>query len=160
MPVLTRRLEEESIVIINAKHVLFHFNAQLDCQRAKCTASGEHPVRQERTLSGNTEKCIEHESMQQFILNTHTLHNAHLIRAALPRNLTVPIPYALDWTAHHQELAQQLRVTQTIKRTATAEKAAEKRKGLNEKQPTSSKRRRTGNEVRNELELEPGGPLE
>lgn len=129
--------------------ILFQFNAQHDCWHAKCTVSGERPVRQERSASGVMEKCIVHGSAQQFILNTHALHNAHLIRVVLPRELTMPIPYTLDRTAHHQELARQLRLTQDGRRTATAEKAADKRKAeSSEKQNTTSKRQRTNENAR------------
>jgi hypothetical protein len=83
---------------------------------------------QERTESGKTEAIIEHRPIDSFLINTHAFHNAHLIRAVLPRDLTCPIPYTVDRVAHHRTLALALRVSQDGKRATTALKAAEKRK--------------------------------
>jgi len=91
-------------------------------------ASGKRAVVQERVKSGVMETYIEHKPLDVFLINTHAFHNAHLIRAILPRDLTVPIPYAADRRSHHDEIAQKLRLAQDSKRAAAAKKAAEKRK--------------------------------
>ena len=52
----------------------------------------------------------------------HVLHNAHLLRNALPRNLTQPLPLFQDRQAKHFELAAELRVTKDAQRLATKEK--------------------------------------
>jgi hypothetical protein len=64
-----------------------------------------------------------HSTAQQFILNLHALHNAHLIREVLPRSLTAPIPYLEDRVASHARFAAQLRETGPAKRAATKAKA-------------------------------------
>ncbi|KAF8153401.1 hypothetical protein B0H34DRAFT_754825 [Crassisporium funariophilum] len=137
MPVLARRHDEAEVLAVPSKYILFQFNAQHDCHHAKCTASGERPVMQERTASRTAEKFIVHNEAARYILNTHALHNAHLIRAALPRDLTVPLPYALDRTAYHHGLAQELRLSQNAKRAKTAEK----RKANATERPGSKRRR-------------------
>jgi hypothetical protein len=85
---------------------------------------------QERIESGITETYIEHKPLDIFLINTHAFHNAHLIRAILPRDLTAPIPYAVDRRSHHDQIAEGLRVTQDSKRAAIALKAAEKKKAV------------------------------
>jgi len=73
------------------------------------------------------ETFIEHKPLQCFVINTHAFHNAHLIRAVLPRDLTAPVPYAVDRRSHHDQIAQELRVTQKAKRKAATGKAAERK---------------------------------
>lgn len=60
----------------------------------------------------------------------HALHNAHLIRETLPRNLTKPVPVfnAVERRQKHNEWAERLRVTGPKKRKAAKEKAAATRK--------------------------------
>lgn len=50
------------------------------------------------------------------------LHNATLLRRALPIALTVPRPLYLDRKAHHTNIAATLRVSQVVKRARTQEK--------------------------------------
>ena len=73
---------------------------------------------QERVESGQVEVCIEHQPIERFIINMHAFHNAHLIRASLPRSLVVPIPLYPDRQRTHFECAERLRVAQQVKRTA------------------------------------------
>ncbi|KAJ6596558.1 hypothetical protein B0H10DRAFT_1828107, partial [Mycena sp. CBHHK59/15] len=91
--------------------VRFLFNTQHDCQSAECTASGQRPRMQERVESDPTDSFIVHQPLERFIINTHAFHNAHLLRQALPRQLTVPIPLFVDRKAKHYELAVTLRQT-------------------------------------------------
>ncbi|KAF8800220.1 hypothetical protein BYT27DRAFT_7043091, partial [Phlegmacium glaucopus] len=95
--------------------VLFEYNIQHDCRHTGCTASGKRTVLQERVESGIMEMFIKHKPIDVFLINTHAFHNAHLIQAILPRDLTSPIPYALDRRSHHDQIAQKLRVTQESK---------------------------------------------
>lgn len=97
------------------KAVLFEYNAQHDCHQAGCTASGKQAVLQEHIDSGITENYIEHKPLDCFLINTHAFHNAHLIRATLPRDLTVPIAFAANRRSHHDQIAQKLRVLQEEK---------------------------------------------
>ncbi|KAJ7671105.1 hypothetical protein B0H14DRAFT_3178540 [Mycena olivaceomarginata] len=80
--VLTSRDEMYGMPILNIK---FKFNVQHDCHSANCEASGVRLRMQERVESDQIEKYIVHESLDRFIINTHAFHNAHLLRATLPR---------------------------------------------------------------------------
>ncbi|KAJ7474552.1 hypothetical protein B0H11DRAFT_2428920, partial [Mycena galericulata] len=109
MPVLVRRDSEATYLIVPAKSIKFKFNVQHDCNSAKCEATGVRLRMQERVQSDRTEKYIVHNSLDRFIINTHAFHNAHLLRATLPRNLVAPIPLFPDRQTKHHELASQLR---------------------------------------------------
>ncbi|KAJ7714591.1 hypothetical protein B0H16DRAFT_1255961, partial [Mycena metata] len=89
--------------------LMFKFNAQHDCFTAKCTATGQRLRIQERVDSDTMENFIEHNSLDRFIINSHAFHNAHLLRATLPRELLAPIPLFDDRKGKHDELAAQLR---------------------------------------------------
>jgi hypothetical protein len=75
---------------------------------------------QERVESGLVQTYIEHQPIERFVINTHAFHNAHLLRAALPRSLVAPILLHPDRQAKHFEIAGGLRVTQEAKRKARA----------------------------------------
>ncbi|KAJ7448863.1 hypothetical protein B0H11DRAFT_1743965, partial [Mycena galericulata] len=100
----------------------FEFNVQHDCLAGNCLVE-DIRVRQERILTDNTQKSISHSAIQHFILNMHALHNAHLIREVLPRQLVAPIPYLTDRRATHDRFAEQLRVSGPAKRAAIQAKA-------------------------------------
>jgi hypothetical protein len=80
---------------------------------------------QERIESGLVQTYIEHKLIERFVINTHAFHNAHLLRATLPRSLVVPILLHPDRQAKHFEIAGRLRVMQDAKRKA---RAAQKKK--------------------------------
>ena len=82
---------------------------------------------QERVESGLLKICIEHQTIDRFVINTHGFHNAHLLRATLPCSLTVPIPLYPDRRAKHTEIAGNLRATQEIKRNTAKVRAAQKK---------------------------------
>ena len=134
--------------------ILFEYNVQHDCKHANCVASGTKAVMQERVQSGRTEMYIEHKFVSRYLINTHAFHNAHLIRAILPRHLTVPIPYAQDREAHHNRIAANFRVSQDTRRVANALKAAEKKKARNANQEKTAdkgkKRMRTEESLEHE----------
>lgn len=69
-------------------------------------------------------------SLNGFVINMHALHNAHLIRETLPRDLTKPVPVfnAVQRQSKHNQWAKYLRVTGPAKRKAAKEKAAATRK--------------------------------
>ena len=69
------------------------FNAQHDCATARCTDSGRIPRRQERLELDDTEPVVEHKPLNVYLINTHSLHNAHLLRRAVPHDLITPVPY-------------------------------------------------------------------
>ncbi|KAJ7697137.1 hypothetical protein B0H17DRAFT_1130453 [Mycena rosella] len=98
------------------------FNVQHDCHSAKFGATGVRFRMQERVESGKTENYIVHASLARFIINTHAFHNAHLLRATLPRDLIAPIPLFPDREAKHHELAAQLREQVASRKAAAATK--------------------------------------
>ena len=98
---------------------------------------------QERVESGLIKTYIEHQPIERFVINTHAFHNAHLLRATLPRSLVVPIPLHHDRQAKHIEIAGSLRATQKAKRTATKARIAQKKQESTDKTgPGPSKRTR------------------
>ncbi|KAG5637069.1 hypothetical protein H0H81_005835 [Sphagnurus paluster] len=119
--------------------ILFNYNVQHDCRHAKCEASGERPVIQERVASGITDTFVIHQPTERYLINTHAFHNAHLLRAALPRDLTAPVPYAANREAHHRTIAMALRTTQDAKRAKTAVAAALRKGMAVENMPSTSK---------------------
>ncbi|KIK52226.1 hypothetical protein GYMLUDRAFT_77906 [Collybiopsis luxurians FD-317 M1] len=92
MPVLQQRHGEETFLIVSTKDILFLFNAQHDCQFAKCEVPGVHQRKQEHEDSDVQDAFIEHKPVDVYIINLHAFYNAHLIRELLPRTLTQPIP--------------------------------------------------------------------
>ena len=167
MPTLSCRFDETQTVILpstvsipqlfttayitqampHLQNILFAFNAQHDCHQAKCTASGQRFVTQERLQSTVTEQYIVHEKLDKFIINTHSFHNAHLLRAALPRELIKPIPFSSNCREHHNQLASVLRGLQDVKRATTAAKVADKKRAAAADSTSSagpSKKRRVG----------------
>ncbi|KAH9920179.1 uncharacterized protein B0H18DRAFT_881265 [Fomitopsis serialis] len=117
-------------VCIAPEDVLFAFNAQHDCHASGCAPTGTVPVRQERQETARVRQVIEHVGdANRYILNMHALHNAALIRQALPRKLTAPKPYIPvgERTKRHHEIAGQLQVSGPQKRADAQAKAAETR---------------------------------
>ncbi len=104
---------------------------------------------QERVESGLVRTYIEHQPLERFVINTHAFHNAHLLRATLPRSLVVPIPLHRDRQTKHIEIAGSLRATQVVKRTATKTRAA-----LKKQQVMNSDMSRPGPSKRTRLEME------
>ena len=122
----------------------FLYNVQHDCPHAKCVASGKQPLMQERLESGLLADCIEHQRIDRFVINTHAFHNAHLLRATLPRSLLAPIPLHQNREAKHHEIAGSLRVIQESKRRATKARSEQKKLALNDAgQMTSEPKKRT-----------------
>ncbi|KAL6302042.1 hypothetical protein BKA93DRAFT_919240 [Sparassis latifolia] len=121
MPVLMRRDDAPCL------DVLFIFNAQHDCRMTSCSPTGTQHVVQERSTTARTEAVIAHTTAERFLLNTHAIHNAALIRQTLPRSLTRPISYLDNRYMKHREIAAGLRESGPIKRAQTAAKAADTR---------------------------------
>jgi hypothetical protein len=72
-------------------------------------------------------------TIEQYLINTHGQHNSHLIHKALPHDLTVPIPYALDQAAHHLKISTKYHMLQDSKWEKASTKAAEKKKAATTK---------------------------
>jgi hypothetical protein len=80
---------------------------------------------QERVESDQIENFVVHKPLDRFFINSQAFHNAHLLRATLPRDLLAPIPLFPNRQQKHYDLAEQLREmqsTQLAKRKAAAEK--------------------------------------
>lgn len=74
---------------------------------------------QERVVSGQVQTYIEHKPVERFVVNMHAFHNAHLLRAYLPRSLVAPLLVYPDRQANHSTISQGLRVIQEAKRIKT-----------------------------------------
>ncbi|KAJ7441323.1 hypothetical protein B0H11DRAFT_1749852, partial [Mycena galericulata] len=91
--------------------IKFNVNVQHDCHTAKCEATGVRMQMQERVESEKTENYIVHNTLDRYIINSHAFHNAHLLRATLPRDLLAPVPLFEDRRQKHDEFATALRGT-------------------------------------------------
>jgi hypothetical protein len=76
---------------------------------------------QERSRTTRTRWVIGHKDDQNFVVNTHSLHNHKLVIDALPENLR-PASLALvsDRIAHHREAAEKVRA-QAVNSKKTAD---------------------------------------
>ncbi|KAJ7939500.1 hypothetical protein B0H13DRAFT_1850794 [Mycena leptocephala] len=108
--------------VLSSRDDIYGMPVLHDCHSAKCEATGVRLRMQERVESDQTDKYIVHQPLDRFIINTHAFHNAHLLRAALPRDLVAPIPIFPDREAKHHELATQLREQLTNCKVAAATK--------------------------------------
>ncbi|EMD34744.1 hypothetical protein CERSUDRAFT_28747, partial [Gelatoporia subvermispora B] len=115
MPTLSRRMSETTYLIVPTKNLKFEINAQHDCFRCQCKASGRRFIRQERVETALTEEFIEHGSDDHFIVNMHSLHNAHLVRQVIPRNLSAPTVFYENRGQHHSEASARLQQTSKTK---------------------------------------------
>ena len=98
---------------------------------------------QECVVSGQVQAYIEHKPLERFVVNTHAFHNAHLLRAFLPRSLVAPLLVYPDREANHSTVAQGLRVIQEAKRIKTRTQKADKAPiSAATIMPESSKRKR------------------
>ncbi|KAJ6545514.1 hypothetical protein B0H19DRAFT_1212296 [Mycena capillaripes] len=131
MPLL---LKTENTVVSKPEHILFKFNVQHDCHHFSCPLADSPGPQQERSESKLTRKIRAHKDDSRFLLNTHALHNAHLVRETLPRSLTAPKPCFADRHAKHSEFASALREVGPEKRAqATARGQATKARNKQDK---------------------------
>ncbi|KAJ7862001.1 hypothetical protein B0H14DRAFT_3615236 [Mycena olivaceomarginata] len=131
MPLLVKT---ENTVVSRPEHILFKFNAQHDCHHFSCPLVDSPGPQQERSESKLTRKVRAHKDESRFLLNTHALHNAHLVRETLPRSLTAPKPCFVDRRAKHSEFAAALQAVGPEKRAqATARGQATKARNKQDK---------------------------
>ncbi|KAJ6589471.1 hypothetical protein B0H19DRAFT_892628, partial [Mycena capillaripes] len=111
LPKLSRRQGEQTFLIVPSTNVEFLFNVEHDCYSAQCSASGTRAKKQERVDSNIAETFIEHQPLEEHIINTTAFHNSHLLRRCLPRSVWAPVPMFTpdNRLAKHNELAEQLR---------------------------------------------------
>ena len=108
----------------------FDFNVQHDCPSAGCSATGKRARRQERIVSDDLlDDAIEHRDVDQWIVNTHSLHNGHLLRLRVRPGLISPIRIvpADEREKRHHEDALGLRPGQAKKRKNRADQRAAKK---------------------------------
>ncbi|KAG6819456.1 hypothetical protein H0H93_011666 [Arthromyces matolae] len=99
-----------------------------DCVTSSCVAANSNsPQVQERIQTTVHALTIAHEKSDLYLINMHAFHNAHLIRASLPRDLTEPTPYLADRMTSRKKIAAQLRVIGPAKRAETEKKRADTR---------------------------------
>lgn len=114
---------------------------------------------QERMASNITESFIEHNHTSpadRFIINMHSFHNVHLVRAAIPRSLSKVLPLYEDRLRKHAEWAETLREQQTVKRAVQKEKrAAARAKGKEKSKPSQGSNKNPETSVGAPVEPEP-----
>ncbi|THU81202.1 hypothetical protein K435DRAFT_565165, partial [Dendrothele bispora CBS 962.96] len=109
MPILVNSTE---IIVASGSDILFDFNAQHDCVSAGCQIGvSDTYVMQERMQTTKHKACVVHVDDGRYLLNMHALHNAHLIREALPRHLVAPVPLKSDRVEFHKQLSASLQVS-------------------------------------------------
>ncbi|KAF9644917.1 hypothetical protein BDM02DRAFT_3157045 [Thelephora ganbajun] len=134
MPILARSSGQPSYIIVPVKNIQFAFNVQHDCATAKCTNSRHAPHRQERLELEATEPVIAHKPLDEYLINTHSLHNAHLLWKAIPCNLISLIPLfppnqaVTAWRLNPKSHTTQEQVRQAKKEAAEKEKKGKRGK--------------------------------
>ncbi|KAJ7239093.1 hypothetical protein C8J57DRAFT_1086586, partial [Mycena rebaudengoi] len=109
--------------------ILFLYNAQHDCYGSKClSVAGAENTVQEHHITNQTQTAIRHVDTDIYFIDLHGLHNPHLLRDTLPRNLTAPANYFSDHEQKHKECAARIRVSGPAKPAAAAKKSKETRK--------------------------------
>ncbi|KAJ7850524.1 hypothetical protein B0H14DRAFT_3664811 [Mycena olivaceomarginata] len=127
MPLLVKT---ENTVVSRPEHILFKFNAQHDCHHFSCPLADSPGPQQERSEFKLTRKVRAHKDESRFLLNTHALHNAHLVRETLPRSLTAPKPCFVDRRAKHSEFAAALQAVGPEKRAQATARGQATKQGI------------------------------
>ncbi|KXN91595.1 hypothetical protein AN958_00360 [Leucoagaricus sp. SymC.cos] len=73
------KIVKKLTIIERMGDILFDYNVQHDCYTAKCSAGGQESIRQEQAETDATYDATVHKSFDQYVLNTHLLHNAYLV---------------------------------------------------------------------------------
>jgi hypothetical protein len=89
-----------------------------------CQPTATRMEMQERQATDRSTHLISHANDTHFILNMHAIHNAHLLRRVLPRELWRPVLLYPDQIVRHSAVAAKLRPLMQEKRQARSEKAA------------------------------------
>ena len=74
---------------------------------------------------------IEHQPLDLYVINTHSLHNTHLLRRALPRDLIAPIPF-IDPDQREAEHAKLVAKWRENPKSRTAQEQAREKKRVEE----------------------------
>lgn len=103
--------------------VLFIISVEHDCYLLQCTTAAVRYERQERQDTTRQLRALLHGDDNHYIINTHALHNAHLLRRVLPRALWEPHLRFPDQEQHHAAVAAKLRLQMQKARATKKEKA-------------------------------------
>ncbi|KLO13183.1 hypothetical protein SCHPADRAFT_970312 [Schizopora paradoxa] len=120
MPTLHRESDRGSAA--NESNVQFIINAQHDCERADCNEIVTRVEKQEREATSRTIAQIEHRNFDHFVINIHSLHNAHRIRELVDTPLYSIPALSENREQLHASFAQKLRNTKNEKTEITREK--------------------------------------
>lgn len=88
--------------------ILFDYNVQHDCYAARCSSNPQELIQQNHAQAGTTQAVIVHAAPEQYVINTHSLHNPHLIRQTVSRQLIAPVLKHIDRDSLHNEQARSL----------------------------------------------------
>jgi hypothetical protein len=119
-----------SDILTFPQNLEFDFNVQHDCPSAGCSATGKRARRQERIISDDIlEDAIEHQDVDQWVINTHSLHNGHLLRLRVTPELISPIRLIPieERQQKHREIASGVQGAQEKRSKAAAEQRAAKK---------------------------------
>ncbi|KAJ7135241.1 hypothetical protein C8R43DRAFT_1089512 [Mycena crocata] len=84
-----------------------------------------HDCYGKRRATARTQTAINHADTNIYLVNMHSLHNAHLLRDTLPRSLTAPLPYFEDHNTKRKEFAALVRISGPKKCAAAQQKSKE-----------------------------------
>ncbi|KAJ3713977.1 hypothetical protein DFJ43DRAFT_1043883 [Lentinula guzmanii] len=121
-PILRRSASSIS-VSVHSSDVQFRFSAQHDCRLGNCQPTRRVNQIQERVITERVQQLLEHTDDDNFIVNMYALHNAAVLREALPRSLWKPVPLYDNRRLRHDKLVQTFAITSAEKRANTQEKA-------------------------------------
>ncbi|THU81998.1 hypothetical protein K435DRAFT_823322 [Dendrothele bispora CBS 962.96] len=112
MPVLRRPAEQDQLpcyLVIKPEEILFRLSVQHDCRLTGCKLTGSRVVLQEHQKTSQRMSVLSHVDDSSYIINTHALHNATLLRCFLPRPLIEPKYLIPDRQSFHFETATKYR---------------------------------------------------
>lgn len=98
---------------------------QHDCAKHGCKASHLVPIRQERLESDKVRLLVKHESSEDYVLNTYSLHNYEAIKNVVPAHLRVRDSVVDDREAHRKLAAQKIRSKKTAKPAFNSESSSD-----------------------------------
>ncbi|XP_006459860.1 hypothetical protein AGABI2DRAFT_149834 [Agaricus bisporus var. bisporus H97] len=120
MPVLRRCFGEARIVAVSGNVILFDYNVQHDCHAARCSSNPQELNQQEHAHTGATQAAIVHRALDQYIFNTQSLHNPHLICQTVSCQLIAPVLKHVNCASLHHKQAGNLRAAHLITGLATS----------------------------------------
>ncbi|CAD6565496.1 MAG: hypothetical protein TREMPRED_001405 [Tremellales sp. Tagirdzhanova-0007] len=125
MPVLSAAIAPEAQhLTVPGSRIAFRASVQHDCCGHQCQTTGTRRIMQERHETIIEQSVLEHREDHHFVINTHGMHNAHLVRAALEPQLVRPHALHADRVAFHGARAIVMMKQQESKREQAKAKRA------------------------------------